>query len=236
MSACCVQTVSIVYATCGNMSRENWIRYVKGKILLRIYTELWYNGYHHRKKIFGRGWISLKCRAQSTLLSMNKKTSEQGNNGKSQTAEHIPERTIFMNMCMLVSGDQILALDKVGKNYSGTTFPGGHVEPGETFAQAVVREMQEETGYIICDPVLRGIYHWYRDGVHNVGLLYRATQFHGELKSSEEGRVYWISRTDYEEKELAAGMRQVLKIMDDDCFTECYMDLKSDGSVVEYMF
>lgn len=94
-----------------------------------------------------------------------------------------------MNMCMLCDGDMVLALDKTGSNYSGTTFPGGHVEAGETFSEAVIREMQEETGLTIKQPILKGIYHWYRDGLHNVGLLYRADSYEGELKSSEEGQV-----------------------------------------------
>ncbi len=130
----------------------------------------------------------------------------------------------------------MLALDKVNSSYTGTTFPGGHVEQGETFAEAMVREMREETGYTIKNPVLRGIYHWHRDGVHNVGLLYRAYEFEGELKSSEEGQVYWISREEYEKKDLAVGMPRVLKIMDDDNFTECYMDIHEDGSITERMF
>ena len=42
------------------------------------------------------------------------------------------EKVIFMNMCMVYDKEgNVVALDKVGKNYSGTTFPGGHVEPGE---------------------------------------------------------------------------------------------------------
>ncbi len=150
--------------------------------------------------------------------------------------KHPSEKVIFMNMCMLVRGDEVLALDKVNSSYTGITFPGGHVEEGETFRDAVVREMQEETGYTIYHPVLRGIYHWYRDGVHNVGLLYRADQFDGELKSSEEGRVYWIDRSDYEKKDLAVGMPRVLQIMDGDEFTECFMDVRDDGSIVEHMF
>ena len=39
------------------------------------------------------------------------------------------EKVVFMNMCMISDNKgNVLALDKVGKNYSGTTFPGGHVE------------------------------------------------------------------------------------------------------------
>lgn len=39
------------------------------------------------------------------------------------------EKVVFMNMCMISDNKgNVLALDKVGKNYSGTTFPGGHVD------------------------------------------------------------------------------------------------------------
>ena len=103
-----------------------------------------------------------------------------------------------MNMCMISDDNgNVLALDKVGRNYSGTTFPGGHVEAGETFTESVIREVFEETGLIIKNPRLTGIYHWISGDVRNVGFLYRADEFEGELASSDEGNVYWISEADY---------------------------------------
>ena len=51
------------------------------------------------------------------------------------------EKVIFMNMCMVYDKEgNVVALDKVGKNYSGTTFPGGHVELLQ--ASVVVTEFQ----------------------------------------------------------------------------------------------
>ena len=135
---------------------------------------------------------------------------------------HHPEQVIFMNMCMVCDGQgNIVALDKVGRNYSGITFPGGHVEPGESFADAAVREVQEETGLTIRDPRLMGIYHWYRGAVHNVGYLYRSEHFTGTLKDSEEGHVFWISQEAYAAKKLARGMDKVLQIMNGEGFSEC---------------
>ena len=54
------------------------------------------------------------------------------------------EKVIFMNMCMVYDNEgNVLALDKVGKGYSGTTFPGGHVETGETFKESVIRKFMK---------------------------------------------------------------------------------------------
>lgn len=108
------------------------------------------------------------------------------------------EKVIFMNMCMVYDKEgNVVALDKVGKNYSGTTFPGGHVEPGETFRESVIREIYEETGLTIKNPRLTGIYHWMTGDIKNVGFLYKTSEYEGKLISSEEGKVYWISGEEF---------------------------------------
>ena len=100
------------------------------------------------------------------------------------------EKVVFMNMCMISDNKgNVLALDKVGKNYSGTTFPGGHVEAGETFIESVIREVFEETGLTIKNPKLMGIYHWISGDVRNVGFLYRTDEFEGKLISSDGKRL-----------------------------------------------
>lgn len=127
----------------------------------------------------------------------------------------------------------VLALDKVGKNYSGTTFPGGHVEAGETFIESVIREVFEETGLTIKNPKLMGIYHWISGDVRNVGFLYRTDEFEGKLISSDEGRVYWISEKDYLKKSLAPGMQQVWQIMHSDVPMECLQTITEEGIIAK---
>ncbi len=172
---------------------------------------------------------------RSKIHSKIRKVEQGPNQNHEDNGNHKPEKVIFMNMCMVCDGDKVLALNKVGKYYSGITFPGGHVEHGEIYLDAVIREIYEETGLTIKNPILKGIYHWYRDGLHNVGLLYKATAFEGQLISSEEGEVYWIPLEEYRQLSLAHGMDKVLQIMENDTFTECFMDVHEDGTVTEHL-
>lgn len=49
-------------------------------------------------------------------------------------------------LCLIQDGDWILLQNRVKRDWQGYTLPGGHVEPGESFVDAVKREMKEETG------------------------------------------------------------------------------------------
>lgn len=42
--------------------------------------------------------------------------------------------------------------------------PAGHLEPGESLLEAVVREVGEETGYVFTPEALVGVYLWQCDG------------------------------------------------------------------------
>lgn len=67
------------------------------------------------------------------------------------------EKAIVAVLCMVYEGNRILLQDRVKKNWTGFTFPGGHVEKEESFVKAIIREMYEETGLTIKEPKLCGV-------------------------------------------------------------------------------
>ncbi len=82
------------------------------------------------------------------------------------------EAVEFVNMCMIKNGDKVLVQDRVSPDWPGITFPGGHVERGESFVDAVIREVKEETGLIISKPQLCGIKNWYDDKDYRYVVLF----------------------------------------------------------------
>ena len=90
------------------------------------------------------------------------------------------ETVCLTNMCMVEDGKgNVVALDKIKGGYTGLTFPGGHAEEGESFYDSVIREVREETGLTISDPLLTGVYQWTEGGIRNVIFLNKACKFTG---------------------------------------------------------
>lgn len=131
------------------------------------------------------------------------------------------EVVTLTNMCMVYDGDRVLVQNKVDDSYSGVTFPGGHVEKGEAFSDSVIREVFEETGLTVSSPVLCGIKDWYEDdGSRYVVLLYKTDKFTGELKSSDEGEVFWTDFDKLTDLPLAQDMGELLKVFRNDGLSE----------------
>jgi len=131
------------------------------------------------------------------------------------------------NMCLICDGNKVLVQEKVGTK--GLVFPGGHVEEGESLLESVVREMKEETGLTIEKPKVCGFKDWIQeDGTRYIVLLYKTHKFTGELKSSDEGRVFWIDRADIDRVNLIWNMKELLEIFDTDLYSEFFFKIK-DG-------
>ena len=102
------------------------------------------------------------------------------------------EQAIFTNLCMVYDdAGNILVQNRLDPDWPGICFPGGHIEPGESVVESVIREVWEETGLTIENPILCGTKQFQtRNNERYVVLFYKTNRFSGELKSSEEGEVF----------------------------------------------
>ena len=132
------------------------------------------------------------------------------------------ERVILTNLCMVYDHDgNILVQDRKDPSWPGICFPGGHVEPGESFVESVIREVREETGLTIEKPVLCGTKQFpTKQGDRYVVFFYKTDQFSGQLQSSDEGEVFWIKRSELSNYTLVEDFEDMVKVFESDDLSE----------------
>lgn len=123
-------------------------------------------------------------------------------------------------LCLLTDGDRVLLQNRVKNDWKGYALPGGHVEPGESFVDAVIREMREETGLTVIAPKLAGVKQFPIEGGRYLVLLFRATRYTGELRSSEEGQMAWIARDRLPRLQTVEDLSELLQVIESEDLTE----------------
>lgn len=137
------------------------------------------------------------------------------------------EEVELTNMCMVCDrkGNVLVQNKKGDRTWHGWNFPGGHVEQGEFVTPSVIREVREETGLTIENPKLCGIKEFQKeqDGKRFIVFLYVASRFSGELRSSDEGDVFWHPLSELKRsKELADGFSEMLPVFTSDEISEVF--------------
>ena len=93
--------------------------------------------------------------------------------------------------------------------YIGT---GGKFLPGETPLQCALREVKEETGLSMTDPVYRGTVLFYYPHLPDEKIwIYTCSQYTGEMHEDEEGTLVWVSEDQILDLNLWEGDRLFLK-------------------------
>ena len=137
---------------------------------------------------------------------------------------------VLTNMCMVEDEiGRVLVQQRVDKNWSGIAFPGGHVEPGESLTESVIREVKEETGLTIKNVKLCGVKDWCfeNNSKRQRVFLYKTSDFCGELiPKSNEGKNFWVSKEELENLNTASTFIDTLQIFTDSNTNELFLMIK----------
>jgi len=98
--------------------------------------------------------------------------------------------------------------------------PAGHVEPGETLLEAIIREVREETAWLFTATGLIGVYLWRHPGT---GRTTKRFAFTGTVTDHRHGQrldegivgTHWLSRADLKRREPQLRSPLVLRCVDD---------------------
>ena len=122
-------------------------------------------------------------------------------------------------LCYIERDGQYLMLHRTKKehdeNHDKWVGIGGHIEPGESPMDCVLRECREETGLSLLDVRSRGIVHFRSDTWPDEDMhLFSATRFEGEIIDCDEGELAWIDKERLLELTLWEGDWLFLSLLD----------------------
>ena len=146
--------------------------------------------------------------------------------------EHKTENVELTVLCLIQDGNRLLLQNRVKEDWKGYTFPGGHVEPGESFVDAVIREMKEETGLTITNPRLVGVKQFPIENGRYIVMLFKATEFEGTVISSDEGEMEWIDIDDLSKVNVVDDFHDLLKVLNDPDLNEFQYTVEGDEWIV----
>lgn len=129
-------------------------------------------------------------------------------------------------MCAIVKNNMVLMINRK-RNWSGWSFPGGHLENAESIKNCVVREIYEETGLNVSSLQYKGIAHFFntKNNKRHIISNFICTDFYGQLeKNCGEGELKWVKIDDIKKLTLAEGMEYRLPLFFDDGLIELYVE------------
>lgn len=126
-------------------------------------------------------------------------------------------------------------LPKSTNPWCGLTFPGGHVEAGESVVESAIREIREETGLAISHLRMCGIVEWetigkrvdgspaeVADNSKYIVFMFRTSSWQGDLRSSAEGQMEWMTLDEMRAGRMAPHMEEYIRVLLEDDVSQAY--------------
>ena len=107
---------------------------------------------------------------------------------------------------------EVLVQDRL-LSWKGLSFPGGHVDDGESVYDCAVREVLEETGLAVRDLRPCGIMHWCNTDTQNryFVFLFKTRSYAGEvIPEMQEGRHLWMHPDELRRQEFTNDFKAYL--------------------------
>jgi len=145
----------------------------------------------------------------------------------------------FATLCYVRKNGKTLMLHRVKKEQDMHTGKwnglGGKIEEGETPEECAIREVYEECGLVVRNPIMKGILT-FPDFYENESwyvFLFLITDFNGELITSTEGNLAWIDNEQLSKLNLWEGDAVFMKWLDtQDFFSGKF--IYRNGKLIEY--
>jgi len=112
---------------------------------------------------------------------------------------------------------------------------GGKLEPGETPEECAVREIMEESGLRVFNPILKGVLTFpaFSNDEDWYAFVFLVNEFEGELIDSPEGDLKWIDNTELLNLNLWEGDRIFLPWLEQQAFFSGKF-IYDDGRFIEH--
>ena len=127
-----------------------------------------------------------------------------------------PLPRIGIGVILLNPAGQVLIGKREGSHAPYFSIPGGYLESGESFEAAAIREVKEETGLDVANPVVVGVSNnletYKAEGLHVVSVCLLAKEFSGNLTLMEPEKCsgwQWCNPTDLPEPHFEASRHAI---------------------------
>ena len=148
---------------------------------------------------------------------------------------------ILSTLCYIEKDNKYLMLHRVKKkndiNKDKWIAPGGKFEDKESPEECVIREVKEETGYTLLNPILRAVVTFTSNMADTEYMyLFTCSQFEGKPIECNEGDLEWVEKSQIDKLNLWEGDKIFLnKLAKDSNFFTLKLEYDNDKLVNHYL-